>query len=126
MLLADRKIGYTVAHVATDLRLALLRALLSTRWGYLLGQQVGSMANAAGTEVMRSANGYLHAATAMAMIIQAFAYFIVALLVSWKTTLIFMSLASLILLMLNTMVAKSTTRWQEADPPVEIPARTTV
>jgi ATP-binding cassette subfamily C protein len=107
MLLADRKIGYTVAHVATDLRLALLRALLSTRWGYLLGQQVGSMANAAGTEVMRSASGYLHAATAMAMIIQVFAYFIIALLVSWKTTLIFMSLASLILLMLNTMVAKS-------------------
>ena len=107
ILLADRTIGYTVAHVATDLRLALLRALLSTRWGYLLGQQVGSMANAAGTEVMRSANGYLHAATAMAMIIQAFAYFIVALLVSWKTTLIFMSVAFLILLMLSNMVAKS-------------------
>ncbi len=34
ILLADRKIGYTVAHVATDLRLTLLRALLSTRWGY--------------------------------------------------------------------------------------------
>ena len=51
ILVADRKVGYTVAHVATDLRLALLRALLSTRWGYFLGQQVGSMANAAGTEV---------------------------------------------------------------------------
>ena len=41
ILLADRKVGYTVAHVATDLRLALLRALLSTRWGYFLDQQVG-------------------------------------------------------------------------------------
>ena len=107
ILLADRQIGYTVAHVATDLRLALLRALLSTRWGYLLGQQVGSMANAAGTEVMRSANGYLHAATAMAMIIQAFAYFIIALLVSWKTTLLFISIGSLILLMLSNLVVKS-------------------
>lgn len=107
ILFAERKIGYTVAHVATDLRLALLRALLSTRWGYLLGQQVGNMANAAGTEVMRSANGYLHAATAMAMIIQAFAYFIVALLISWKTTLIFMSAGSLILLMLSNLVVKS-------------------
>ncbi len=29
ILIADRKVGYTVAHVATDLRLALLRALLS-------------------------------------------------------------------------------------------------
>ncbi len=107
ILIADRKIGYTVAHVATDLRLALLRALLLTRWGYFLGQQVGSMANAAGTEVMRASAGYLHAATVVAMVIQAFAYFIVALLVSWKTTLIFMSLASVILIMLYRLVTKS-------------------
>ncbi len=107
ILIADRKVGYTVAHVATDLRLALLRALLSTRWGYFLGQQVGSMANAAGTEVMRASSAYLHAATALAMAIQAFAYFVVALLVSWKTTLLFMTMASLILLMLYKMVAKA-------------------
>src|SRR5262245_33210424 len=34
MLLAQRQVGYTVAHVATDLRLTLLRALLSARWLY--------------------------------------------------------------------------------------------
>jgi len=105
ILVADRKVGYTVAHVATDLRLALLRALLSTRWGYFLNQQVGSMANAAGTEVMRASTAYLHATTALAMAIQVFAYFIVALLVSWKTTLLFMSAASVVLLMLYKLVA---------------------
>ena len=107
VLIADRKVGYTVAHVATDLRLALLRALLSTRWGHFLGQQVGSMANAAGTEVMRASSAYLHAATALAMAIQAFAYFVVALLVSWKTTLLFMSVAALVLVLLYKMVAKA-------------------
>jgi len=107
ILLADRKVGYTVAHVATDLRLALLRALLSTRWGYFLDQQVGSMANAAGTEVMRASTAYLHASIAIAMMIQALAYFTVALLVSWKITLIFMSLASLILYLLFNMVSKA-------------------
>jgi ATP-binding cassette subfamily C protein len=107
ILLADRKVGYTVAHVATDLRLALLRALLSTRWGYFLDQQVGSMVNAAGTEVMRASSSYLHAATAVAMAIQAFAYFTVALLVSWKTTLIFMTAASLILVLLYKLVSKA-------------------
>ena len=107
VLIADRKVGYTVAHVATDLRLALLRALLSTRWGHFLGQQVGSMANAAGTEVMRASSAYLHAATALAMAIQAFAYFVVALLVSWKTTLLFMSVAALVLALLYKMVAKA-------------------
>ena len=107
ILIANRKVGYTVAHVATDLRLALLRALLSTRWGYFLGQQVGSMANAAGTEVMRASSAYLHAATALAMAIQAFAYFVVAMLVSWKTTLLFMSVATLVLVLLYKMVSKA-------------------
>ena len=107
ILLADRQIGYTVAHVATDLRLSLLRSLLSTRWGYFLDQQVGSLVNAAGTEVMRAASSYLHAATAVAMAIQAFSYFTVALLVSWKTTLIFMTAASLILFMLYRLVSKA-------------------
>ena len=107
ILLADRKVGYTVAHVATDLRLALLRALLSTRWGYFLDQQVGSMVNAAGTEVMRASSSYLHAATAVAIAIQAFAYFTVALLVSWETTLIFMTAASLVLVLLYNLVSKA-------------------
>ncbi len=107
ILLADRKVGYTVAHVATDLRLALLRALLSTRWGYFLDQQVGSMVNAAGTEVMRASSSYLQAATAVAMAIQAFAYFTVALMVSWETTLIFTTAAALILFMLYNLVSKA-------------------
>jgi len=107
ILVADRYIGYTVSHVATDLRLALLRALLSTRWGHFLKQQVGSMANAAGTEAMRASNAYLHAATALAMTIQAAAYFMVALLVSWKITLCFMTAGSLVVLLLSKMVRQA-------------------
>jgi len=104
VLLADRQIGYTVAHVATDLRLSLLQALLSTHWGHFLNQQVGSMANAAGTEATRASSAYLHTATALAMVIQAVAYFVVALMVSWKTTLCFMAAGSLVLVTLNRMV----------------------
>ena len=107
ILIADRKVGYTVAHVATDLRLSLLRALLSTRWGYFLNQQVGSMANAAGTEVMRASSSYLHGATALALAIQAVAYFVVALAVSWKTTLVFMSAAILVVALLSHMVSRA-------------------
>lgn len=107
ILFADRQIGYTVAHVTTDLRLSLLRALLSTQWGHFLKQQVGSMANAAGTEAMRASAAYLHTATALAMSIQAAVYFIVALLVSWKTTLCFMTAAVLILYLLRSMVKKA-------------------
>ena len=107
ILIADRKVGYTVANVATDLRLSLLQSLLSTRWGYFLDQKVGSMANAAGTEVLRAGSTYLHAATAIAMMVQAIAYFIVALLVSWEITLIFMTAASLVIYLLFSMVRKA-------------------
>lgn len=107
ILLADRKVGYTVAHVATDLRLSLLRALLATRWGYFLDQQVGSMANAAGTEVMRSARAYLQATNTIALMIQTFAYFLVALLVSWKITLLYMMGGALIVLFLSSLVNKA-------------------
>ncbi len=107
ILLANRKVGYTVAHVATDLRLSLLRALLATRWGYFLEQQVGSLANAAGSEVMRSAGAYLQAVSVIALSIQTFAYFSVAMLVSWKITLVFMLGGSLIVLMLSTLVERA-------------------
>ena len=46
VLVAKKKVGYTVAHVATDLRLALIRALIGARWEYYVGQPVGSQANA--------------------------------------------------------------------------------
>ena len=34
VLLANKRVGYMVAQVATDLRLALIRALFATRWEY--------------------------------------------------------------------------------------------
>ena len=43
MLVAKKQVGYTIARVATNLRLALLRALLVARWEYYLGQPVGSL-----------------------------------------------------------------------------------
>ena len=107
ILLANRKVGYTVAHVATDLRLSLLRSLLATRWGYFLEQQVGSLANAAGSEVMRSAGAYLKAVSVIAISIQTLAYFSVAVLVSWKITLVFMLGGSLIVLALSTLVKRA-------------------
>src|SRR3546814_18690729 len=54
VLLGNRQVGYTVAHVATDLRLALIRALLGSRWEYYLRQPAGALANAVATEAYRS------------------------------------------------------------------------
>ena len=86
VLAANRQVGYTVARVATDLRLDFIRSLLGARWEYYLRQPVGALANSLATEATRGAESYLYGATVIALCIQATVYSIVALLVSWQAT----------------------------------------
>jgi ATP-binding cassette subfamily C protein len=86
-LLANRQSGYAVAQVATDLRLALVRALLGARWEYFTRQPVGALANSMATEASRAASAYLSATSVLAVGIQATVYAVVACLVSWRVTL---------------------------------------
>ena len=69
VLLAQKRVGYTVARVATDLRLELLRALLVARWEYFLRQAIGALANAMATEAARTSKAYLRGATMAALVI---------------------------------------------------------
>jgi len=87
LLLAHRQIGYTVAQVATDLRLALIRALLAARWEYYVRQPVGALANSFATEASRAAQSYLNSATIVSLGIQALLYTALAATVSWKVML---------------------------------------
>lgn len=80
--LAARQIGYTVANVATDLRLMLIRALLRAQWGYFLSQRAGHVSNAIGTESQRASNAYAAACGLLAVVIQVLVYTIAALLIS--------------------------------------------
>jgi ATP-binding cassette, subfamily C, bacterial len=107
VLLADRKVGYTVACVATDLRLSLLRALLGTRWEYYLSQPIGSLANSAGTEVIRASNAYMHGTLAVSYLVQFLVYAIVALMVSWKVSASAIAAGSLLMFFLNSLVRKA-------------------
>lgn len=86
-LLAQKQIGYTVAHRATDLRLALIRAVLAARWQYYVRQPVGSLANAFTSEASRAAESYLHATTIVALLSQTVLYTALALVISWRATL---------------------------------------
>jgi ATP-binding cassette subfamily C protein len=87
VLLAQRQVGYTVAHVATDLRLSLLRALLATRWEYYVRQPTGQLANSYATEAFRASQAYLYGTTIVALTIQALVYASLAVAVSWQVTL---------------------------------------
>ena len=87
LLLTNRQVGYTVAHVATALRLDLIEALLASRWQYYLRQPVGSLANSVATEAYRAANGFEHSVNVLALAIQVIVHAIVALFISWQATL---------------------------------------
>lgn len=87
VLLAQKQVGYTVAHVATDLRLSLLRSLLAARWEYYVRQPVGGFANTFATEAGRSSDAYLSAVSIVAFGIQTALCFGLAAVVSWQATL---------------------------------------
>jgi ATP-binding cassette subfamily C protein len=107
MLIAKKQVGYAVARVATDLRLALLRALLTTRWEHYLSQPVGSLANAMATEANRASRAYLSGVMVTAFLIQAIVYATLAFLVSWKVTVIALAAGVTILYVLKRFVQKA-------------------
>ncbi len=104
VLVANRQVGYTVAHVATDLRLTFIRSLLSARWEYYLRQPVGGLANSLATEATRGAESYLYGTTVIALAIQALVYSAVALLVSWQATLAALGAGAVFVFLLNRLV----------------------
>lgn len=106
-LLAKRQVGYTVAQVATDLRLELLRALVSARWEYYLRQPIGKLTNAMAAEAGGASQAYLNAATMTAAAVQAVVYAAVALAVSWKATLAYVAAAALLAFGLHSLVRLS-------------------
>ena len=104
VLLAKKRVGYIVAHVATDLRLSMLRAMLASRWEYFLHQQVGQLTNSMSIEAVRAANAYLHGATLISQLIQALVYVTIATLVMWQAALFSFLMGLLIYLLLGRLV----------------------
>jgi ATP-binding cassette subfamily C protein len=107
VLLANRQVGYMSAHVATDLRLQLLRALLASRWEHHVRQPIGALANAMATEPQRSSKAFLSATQMAVLLIQAIVYVGVALLVSWEAALVTLGIGLLILYGLGRWVRKA-------------------
>ena len=104
LLLANRQVGYSVARVATSLRLDLIDALLASRWDYYLRQPAGSLANAVATEAYRAAMGFQFGAKAIALAMQASVYAVVGLTISWQATLATLLLGSGFIALLHFLV----------------------
>ena len=104
MVLASRQVAFTVAHVATDLRLALLRAFLSTRWEYYIRRPIGALANTVGAEAMQSALAYQYSTAVVAFASQVIVYSVVVLLVSWQVALPALVGGALVMIVLSQLV----------------------
>ncbi|MCC6765776.1 MAG: ABC transporter ATP-binding protein [Deltaproteobacteria bacterium] len=107
VLLANRQVGYAVAHVATTLRLQLIEALLRTRWAYFVHKPVGAIANSVAMEAQAAADAYLHATTVWALLAQCFVFAAISCLVSWRATLGALVVGSVITVLLNRLVRAS-------------------
>src|SRR5262245_39664497 len=88
LLLANVQVGYTVAHVATDLQLSLLRSLLAARWEFYVRQPVGSLTNAMGTEAIRASQAYVQGARTLVALVETIVFAGVAFFITWQGALL--------------------------------------
>ncbi|MEW6167317.1 MAG: ABC transporter ATP-binding protein [Pseudomonadota bacterium] len=106
-LLANRQVGYTVAHIATDLRLALIRAIMAARWRHYLQQSVGRLSNAVATEAQRASEAFQYSAEMTAMLLNALIYLVIALTISWQAGAAAALAGALLLALLSILIRSS-------------------
>ncbi len=106
-LLANRQVGYTVANIATDLRLSLIRSVMAARWAHYLQQSVGRLSNAVSTEAQRASESFQHSAEMAAMLLNSMIYLVIALSISWQAGLATALAGGVLLVVLHTLVRTS-------------------
>jgi ATP-binding cassette subfamily C protein len=87
ILFAKRQVGYTVARVATDLRLEMLQSLMAARWSHFTRLRTGSAANALATEAQRASTAYEHMAQVCGHLIECIIYLGLAFTISIPITI---------------------------------------
>jgi ATP-binding cassette subfamily C protein len=107
MLAVNKRVGYTVARVATDLRLKLIKALFETRWEYFIRQPAGALTNAIATEADRSTGAFLFGIRILAAVFHAAIYATIVFLVSWRAALIALAAGFVILILFRRFIRKS-------------------
>jgi ATP-binding cassette subfamily C protein len=107
VLVAKRRVGYTVAHLTTHLRQQMLKAFMLARWEFHLSQPIGKLTVAMGGETGQTARAYAAGVALIVEAINAAIYIGVALLVSWKATLIALSVGTFFWYPLNRYVKKT-------------------
>jgi ATP-binding cassette subfamily C protein len=106
-LLANQQVGYTVARIAADLRLALIRAVVNANWRYYVQQSIGRLSTSMASEAQRGAQAFQHAAEMVALVLNALIYLAITLSISLPAGIAAILAGSLLLLALNGLIRKS-------------------
>jgi ATP-binding cassette subfamily C protein len=112
-LLANRQVGYTVANIATDMRLALIRSVISARWSHYLQQSVGRLSNAVATEAQRASEAFQYSAEMAAMLLNSLIYLCIALAISWQAGVAAAIAGGVLLAVLHRLVRASRNAGQQ-------------
>jgi ATP-binding cassette subfamily C protein len=88
VLFANRRVGYTVAQMTTDLRQQALRSFIMAKWEFHLSQPLGRLTAALGTETLNTTKAYAAGVHLIVFLIHALIYIVVALMIDWKATLV--------------------------------------
>ena len=107
LFLANKQIGFTVALIATEMRLNLLKALFATRWEYFIRQPIGQLTNAVASEAHRASLGFHFGAKLASMGIEGTIYLTLACLVSWKATVLALGAGFFLLVVLRNLIKKN-------------------
>jgi ATP-binding cassette subfamily C protein len=87
ILFAKRQVGYTVARIATDLRLEMLQTLMAARWSHFTRLRTGGAANALATEAQRASTAFEHMAQVCGHLIECLIYLGLAFMISIPITI---------------------------------------
>ena len=107
VLAAMRQVGNTVAFIATDLRLDILKHLFAARWSYFSRHPLGRLTNAIATESTRAADSYRQLALAAKYTTLSAVSIAVAMWLSWELATVALVGGGLVGVGLNVLVRLS-------------------
>lgn len=106
-LLANAQVGYMVARIATDLRLALIRAVVNANWTHYLQQSLGRLSNAIASEAQRASEAFQHGAETAALVLNALIYLGIALTISGPAGVAAIVASAVLLSVLHKFIRRS-------------------
>ena len=107
MLAAMTQVGYAAAHVAMDLRLTFIRALLSARWLHFVDQRAGDLASAVSVEPTRAATSYVSTCRVLSGGLQLLIYIALSVAISWEVSLVAFVVGGFSMIALSRFVVMS-------------------